>query len=371
MSRTPEPTTGGPTVSRTPEMSVIICSRNGGDGIGRALETIAAQTVASRLEVVVVDDGSTDETAAIADAHGARVIRHATNRGLAAARNSGVRGSTAPIVAFIDDDCEAHPQWAERLLDAHGEGVDGVGGSVTPGPGDDFTRAYLRRHNPLEPLEIELARSAALSYRLRLYLTRQWVRRRLPQQREIFSPVGASMSFRRDAIEQAGLFDEHFAFGAEETELCHRMRMQRPDVRFVLDARARVVHHFRPSMRDTLRRSRSYGRGTARFSRRWPSVNPTIYPAPVVVAALAVAAVRRPRLAPLALVAPAVLFPSGLASALRAGRPSLVIDAYVQLLQELCANVGVVEGLWQHRDLEPASDAPVAGARAPAEGVGV
>lgn len=341
-------------------MTVVICSHNGAAGIGRALETLAAQTIADRLEVVVVDDGSTDGVALVASAHGARVIRHTVNRGLAAARNTGVRGALAPVVAFIDDDCEADPGWAEALLGAYEDGVDGVGGVIAPGPGDDFTRAFLRRHNPLEPLELELARSEGLVYRLGLYLVRQWTRTERPARRDVFSLVGASMSFRRSALLGVGLFDERFTFGAEELELCYRMRRHRPEVRLVLESEARVVHNFRPSLGDTLRRSRSYGRGTARFSRRWRSVRPTVFPVPVAVAALAVAAVARPRLAPLALAAPALLFPSGLAAALRARRPERLLDAYVQLMQETCANAGVAEGLWAARHLDPeAGPSPV------------
>ena len=70
-----------------------------------------------RMEIIVVDDGSTDTTSDVARAHGVTSVRHETNRGLAAARNSGVRAASAPIVAFLDDDCEPEPQWARQLLD--------------------------------------------------------------------------------------------------------------------------------------------------------------------------------------------------------------------------------------------------------------
>lgn len=50
-----------------------------------------------------MDDGSTDETSEVARRHGVTVIRHEVNRGLAAARNTGIRTASAPIVAFLDD----------------------------------------------------------------------------------------------------------------------------------------------------------------------------------------------------------------------------------------------------------------------------
>jgi glycosyltransferase involved in cell wall biosynthesis len=332
-------------------MTVVVCSKDGADGIGRTLRSLRAQTIADRLEVVVVDDGSADATAAVAADAGATVVRHPRNRGLAASRNSGVRAASAPVVAFIDDDCEADARWAELLLDGYEDGVAGVGGTVEPGPGDDFTRAYLRRHNPLEPLELELAHSERPLYRLRLYLMRQWRAAARPARRDVFSLVGASMSFRREVLDRLGGFDEAFTFGAEELELCYRMRRELPGLRLVMTADARVVHHFRPSLRDTLRRSRSYGRGTARLHRRWRSVRPTVFPVPVLVAGAALAAVREPRLAPLAAAAPALLYPSGAAAALRARRPRLLLDAYVQLAQETLGNAGVADGLWRYRTL--------------------
>ena len=98
------------------KMSVIVCSLNGAAGVDRCFRALAAQTVRSSLELILVDDGSTDATSAIGHAHGATVIRHATNQGLAAARNSGLDAAKAPIAAFLDDDCEPEPQWAEQLL---------------------------------------------------------------------------------------------------------------------------------------------------------------------------------------------------------------------------------------------------------------
>ena len=98
------------------KMSVIVCSLNGATGVDRCFRALAAQTVRSSLELILVDDGSTDATSAVGHAHGATVIRHATNQGLAAARNSGLDAARAPIVGFLDDDCEPEPQWAEQIL---------------------------------------------------------------------------------------------------------------------------------------------------------------------------------------------------------------------------------------------------------------
>jgi glycosyltransferase involved in cell wall biosynthesis len=82
--------------------------------------------------VIAVDDGSTDATSEVAGWHGALVIRHSANRGLSAARSLGVREASAPIAAFLDDDCKAEPRWAEQLLAGFGDDVVAVGGRRWP-----------------------------------------------------------------------------------------------------------------------------------------------------------------------------------------------------------------------------------------------
>ncbi len=345
-----------------PELSVVICSLNGAPGVARALRSLRGQLPEGDLEVVVVDDGSADDTAAVGEAGGAVVVRHPVNRGLAAARNSGVAASTAPVVAFIDDDCEARPGWARGILAGYdAPDVAGVGGPVHVGEGDGFVLGFLRRHNPLQQLEMDLARGDGPALRLWLYLRRQWTEPARPDRREVFALVGASMSFRRAVLEETGGFDERFRFGAEELELCHRIRRVEDAGRLVFERDAAVTHHFAPSLRDTLRRSRSYGRGAARFRARWPEVSPTVFPAPVIVAALLALSVRRPWARVAAVVAPQILLPSGLRAAVRGRDPVALLDAYVELLQETASDWGFVRGWWDFRDLAAApSAAPAA-----------
>jgi glycosyltransferase involved in cell wall biosynthesis len=337
-----------------PDLSVVICSLNGAAGVDRCLGALAAQTIAPAIEVVVVDDGSTDDTSAIARSHGAVVVRHEVNRGLSAARNSGVLASHAPIVAFLDDDCQPDLDWARQLLSAYEDGVMGVGGSVVPTSGRGILGRYLERNNPLSPLEIDLGRSDSPLYRFVLYLRRMWSSSPPQGRRPVFSLVGAGMSFRRQALLDAGLFDTRFTFGAEELDLCRRLARAHPRAQLVLEPAARVVHEFEPSLRDMLRRSRAYGRGSARMYRKWPSVNPTFFPLPVATAVLLAfgAAVWAP-LALAALAAPHVVAPGGLRGAVRHRDPTYLLDPYFNLAQETWEDIGFVHGLWAYRDLEP------------------
>jgi glycosyltransferase involved in cell wall biosynthesis len=333
------------------DLSVVICSLNGAAGVDRCLHALAAQKDVN-LQVIVVDDGSTDDTSVTASEHGVTVIRHEVNRGLAAARNTGIAAATAPVVAFLDDDCEPEPEWARELLDAYEDGVIGVGGSIVPCGTEGFMLGYLRRNNPLLPLELNLARSEKLFYRLYLYVLRQWRPEEHHEKRDVYSLVGANMSFLRSALQRKG-FDERFRFGAEDLDVCLRLPREFPGARLVVTPDAVVRHHVVPSLRDTVRRSRSYGRGCARLYRKWPTMRPTIFPGPVLVAALLIAAVFVPLLLIAAVAIPLLLYPQGLRLSATRRKPACALDAYVQLAEEAYGNVGYIQGLWTYRHLLP------------------
>jgi glycosyltransferase involved in cell wall biosynthesis len=338
------------------DLSVVICSLNGAAGVDRCLRALADQKDVE-LQVIVVDDGSTDDTSEVGREHGATVIRHEVNRGLAAARNTGVAAATASVVAFLDDDCEPAPEWARELLAGYDAGAVGVGGSVVPCAPDGFMLGYLQRNNPLLPLELDLAKSEKLAYRLYRYVLRQWQPEERDDRRDVYSLVGANMSFLRSALLETG-FDERFRFGAEDLDLCLRMPRDNPGGRLVMTPDAVVKHHFVPSLRDTLRRSRGYGRGCARLYRKWPSMRPTIYPGPVLVVAALVAGCFFPPVFIAAVLLPQLMYPKGLRLAVAQRRPAAALDAYVQLAEEAFGNVGYIKGMWTFRHLVPEPSEP-------------
>jgi glycosyltransferase involved in cell wall biosynthesis len=347
-----------------PRLSVVICSLNGAAGVDRCIRALARQTLCPGLEIIVSDDGSTDDTSEVARAHGAIVVRSSTNRGVSAARNSGVHAASAPIVAFVDDDCEPEPQWAEKLLAGYDERVVAVGGPLVVGEGTGLMLNYLVRHNPLEPQELELAKSDKLLYRLYLYVQRQWKSSKPRGRREVFSFASANMSVRLREFLDVGGFDERFRFGAEDEDLCRRLRSTFPAGRLVFMPEARVRHYFNPSLRDTLRRSCAYGRGSALMYRKWLNMRPTFFPGPLIVLATLTFAVRIPALIAVAVLLPHLLYPRGLRAA--AADPRCLLDAYLQLLQESSDDVGFLDGLWRFRHLipEPVTETvPLVGSR--------
>jgi glycosyltransferase involved in cell wall biosynthesis len=342
------------------DLSVVICSLNGAPGVERCLGGLVDQKDVD-LEIIVVDDGSTDDISDVAKRHGVTVIRHEVNRGLAAARNTGVRAASAQIVAFLDDDCEPEPTWARELLDAYEDDVIGVGGDVIPTAPDGFMLGFLQRNNPLLPLELNLTQSQKLAYRLYLYLMRQWQPAEGHDPRDVYSLVGANMSFRRAALNKTA-FDERFRFGGEDLDICLLLSRDFPGARLAIAPAARVRHHFVPSLRDTLRRSRSYGRGCARLYRKWPTMRPTIFPAPFLILAMLIGAVWLPVLFAMCALLPLLMYPKGLRLAVTLKRPACLLDSYVQLAQESYGNSGYLKGMWEYRHFVPEHAIPTADA---------
>ncbi|RKD89147.1 glycosyltransferase family 2 protein [Halopiger aswanensis] len=109
-------------------VSVVIPTYNRADTLPRAIESALAQTI-DDLEVIVVDDGSTDDTESVLSDYEredsrVRPVVHETNRGANAARNTGIEWAHGEYVAFLDSDDEWHPEKLERQLDALEERSD-------------------------------------------------------------------------------------------------------------------------------------------------------------------------------------------------------------------------------------------------------
>ncbi len=94
------------------EVAVVIPAHNAAPWLPQALQSLRDQTLPP-AEVVVVDDGSKDDTATVARAHGAKVVQQA-QKGPGAARNRGILESTSPLIAFLDADDWFEPLKLER-----------------------------------------------------------------------------------------------------------------------------------------------------------------------------------------------------------------------------------------------------------------
>ena len=164
-----------------PVVSVIIPARDAAPTLARTLEALQAQKTALAFEVIVVDDGSRDQTRAIAERFANFVsVVPSSGEGPGAARNRGVRAARAPVLAFTDADCFPTSEWLEHGYRAL-EDADLVQGRVLPDP-----------NTPRTPFD----RSLWVKSDHGFYQTAN-----LFVRREIFEAVGG---FRDRALEQDG-----------------------------------------------------------------------------------------------------------------------------------------------------------------------
>jgi hypothetical protein len=102
-------------LSARPRVSVVVCSYNGAATLDQCLRSLG-QLDYPDYEVIVVDDGSTDRTREILRDHLQVRAIHQPNLGLSAARNAGLRAATGSVIAYIDSDCYADPDWLTHLV---------------------------------------------------------------------------------------------------------------------------------------------------------------------------------------------------------------------------------------------------------------
>ena len=106
----------GSVSAETATASIVIPTFNGGSRIGNCLDSLVKQTAGRDVEILVVDDGSTDNTADVVRGYSSVRLITQANAGPAAARNHGGQEAQGTILLFTDDDCVPMPDWLEAML---------------------------------------------------------------------------------------------------------------------------------------------------------------------------------------------------------------------------------------------------------------
>ncbi len=196
------------------KVSVIIPVYNRAHIIGAVIEALLEQEH-KPLEIIIVDDGSTDNTREVVKSYPVKYI-YQENRGPASARNRGFRESKGDIVAFIDSDCIAKKDWLKNLIKGFDSSeVGAVAGSY------------------------DIANSQSLLSRL-IHEEIKW--RHSGFKRFIRAFGSYNVAIRREVFEKAGGFDESYRTASgEDNDLSYRILKAGYKIRFVPDA---LVAHY-------------------------------------------------------------------------------------------------------------------------------
>ncbi|MFE5712751.1 glycosyltransferase family 2 protein [Streptomyces sp. NPDC056501] len=221
-----------------PSLTVVVCAYtlDRWDDLRAAIGSLWAQRHPVTETVLVVDHCPDLYERASTAFPGVRVLANGEHKGLSGARNTGVAAARCEVVAFLDDDAAADPDWSARLLAPYADGaVVGVGGLVRPW--------WVTRRPVWFPREFDWV--IGCSYH------------GLPEQPSpVRNFIGANMSFRRSELIGAGVFRTDLGrvgtrpLGCEETELCLRIAARRPDA-VLLHEPAAAVRHRVPAARAT------------------------------------------------------------------------------------------------------------------------
>lgn len=237
------------------------------DDLVACLISLGEQTATPAETIVVVDHNETLLERAAAAFPAATVIANERPRGLSGARNTGAGRARAEVIAFIDDDARAEPDWLERLGECFEQpGTVGAGGALLPRWEDGESRW----------LPTEFYWVIGCSYT------------GLPTGRApVRNPIGANMAVRSEVLEQVGGFREGDAGGTprelrsrgvvraggnvpDDTDLAIRVSQQRPGAVWLYEPRARVLHTVtaeRTTLGYFLRRCFEEGVGKASLAR--------------------------------------------------------------------------------------------------------
>lgn len=213
--------------------SVVICAytEDRWDDLVRAVDSVRAQTLAAADIAVVVDGCDALLARAQAAFDGVISIANTQRPGLAGARNSGALATTGAVVAYLDDDAQAAPDWLAELARAYERpSILGVGGHLEP--------AWATGRPEWFPEEFDWV--IGCTYR------------GIPSQpAPVRNPIGANMSVLREVFDAVGGFRPEMG-RLEETDFCIRAAERFPDRHWLHWPTARVSHSVTPT-RETWR----------------------------------------------------------------------------------------------------------------------
>jgi GT2 family glycosyltransferase len=225
-----------PELPHYPRVSVVVCAYNAERTMEACLASLECLNYPD-YEVIVVNDGSTDGTLAIAEGFAYCRIISQQNKGLGVARNVGAEAATGEIVAYTDSDCVADPDWLTYLVaKMETAALVACGGPNFPPPEESLVPAAVAV-SPGGPTHVLLSDDVAEHI------------------------AGCNMAFRRDILLRMGGFDPIYRAAGDDVDICWRFQDAGYTIGF---SPAAVVWHFRRNtVKAYIGQQRGYGKAEA------------------------------------------------------------------------------------------------------------
>jgi glycosyltransferase involved in cell wall biosynthesis len=225
-----------------PQVSVVVCAHNATSTIEECLRSLSRLKYPN-YEIIVVDDGSTDGTGSISVTYGARLVG-VEHGGLSRARNAGIKAAKGSIVAFIDADAYADPDWLTFAVATLEERNAAAVGGPNLSPATDGFVAQCVDCSPGNPTHVLIDDTRA---------------EHIP---------GCNMIFRKEALEAIGLFDVTHRAAGDDVDVCWKLLARQLTIAF--SPAAVVWHHRRGTVSGFLKQQRGYGFAEAHLQNRYP-----------------------------------------------------------------------------------------------------
>jgi GT2 family glycosyltransferase len=216
------------------KVSVVVCAYNAADTLHECLSSLENLSYPD-YEVIVVNDGSRDDTGAIARQYASCRVIDLDHAGLSAARNAGLAAATGDIVAYTDADVRVDPDWLTYLVQPFATADVVAAGGLSLPPADGPWVAHCVARAPGGPTHVLL------------------------DDRTAEHVPGCNLAVRREALRAIGGFNPIFLRAGDDVDVCWRLQAAGGRIEFV--PAALVWHRHRSSVRAYWRQQVGYGEG--------------------------------------------------------------------------------------------------------------
>jgi cellulose synthase/poly-beta-1,6-N-acetylglucosamine synthase-like glycosyltransferase len=238
-----------PSLTAAPSASVIVPAYDAAPTIARCIESLKRLNYPD-YEIMVVDDGATDSTAAIAESAGVRTLR-LPHRGLAEARNAGLAAAHGRVVAFIDADAEADSAWLYHLAETLRRRETAAAGGQNFAPEPNSTLAAAIAAAPGQAREVRLG------------------------DQDLAQLCGCNMAVDRANLGAGPFFDCTFTNAGDDVDFSWRLRDAEMTLAYAPGAI--VQHQRRTTIGAYLQQQRGYGRAEGLLFRKYPNRQERVY----------------------------------------------------------------------------------------------